>query len=520
MYKYIWLIFSLIIYGSSIAGIQPSLQNKSDQIKQGVAGTTTFEWDVTRNTGNVTWHYDPIIGGSADLVWRIYMHATIADPYITAGNGARPLLLESTMISSQVTNVTFFPPSPQPYPVVIFGSGGTYTTFYVNAVPYEGTFSLSTPSDYFHGNGGTVNLVGNTNNQFALSPIQWSNEIDFSAGPVSTGITIGPPPGAEPMWLGPGSDALHFNLQSFLWVNILTGPQGAFWNGGSMHLEQVHISAGDSAGELGTCHISLPLKGAYVYIQSVTNAIAMEIVKTLPTLNLDVQYVRGDHILQPTYQVSSGAYQLNIGDTTTITVTVNNNSQVVPLESGAVSLDIGSLAGKLNVLSVATIDVGNIDVGSSQDFNFLVEAAANGVVTPQANISDLGWGWPVPPDVVINRTVSIDTNLALGNATGIANGEGQSIPTKFALVQNYPNPFNPSTVIRYQLPDRTEVILTIFDISGREVRTLVKETLAAGKHSVTWNGTNNQGNRVSSGIYLYQLKAGNRSESRRMLLLK
>ena len=48
MYKYIWLIFSLIIYGSSIAGIQPSLQNKSDQIKQGVAGTTAFEWECFR----------------------------------------------------------------------------------------------------------------------------------------------------------------------------------------------------------------------------------------------------------------------------------------------------------------------------------------------------------------------------------------------------------------------------------------------------------------------------------------
>jgi len=515
MYKYIWLIFSLIIYGSSIAGSPSDIQHISDQIKQDVAGTTAFEWDVTRNTGNVTWHYDPTIGGSADLVWRIYMHATIADPYITAGNGARPLLLESTLISSQVTNVTFFPPSPAPYPVVIFGSGGTYTTFYVNAVPYEGTFSLSTPSDYFHGNGGTVNLVGNTNNFFALSPVQWSNEIDFSAGPLSTGITIGPPPGAEPMWLGPGSDTRHFNLQSYLWVNIITGPQGAFWNGGSMHLEQVHISAGDSAGELGTCHISLPLKGAYVYIQNATNAAAMEIVKTLPTLNLDVQYVRGDHILQPTYQVSSGAYQLNIGDTTTITVTVNNNSQVVPLEGGAVSLDIGSLAGKLNVLSPATIDVGTIDVGSSQDFNFLVEASANGVVTPQANISDLGWGWPVPPDVVINRTVSIDSNLVVGNATGISDDTGTNLPVKFALEQNYPNPFNPSTSIAFDLPRTSNVALKIYDMLGKEMATLVSDRLSAGSYSYEWEAKN-----FASGVYLYRLQAGNYVETRKMVLMK
>jgi len=93
-------------------------------------------------------------------------------------------------------------------------------------------------------------------------------------------------------------------------------------------------------------------------------------------------------------------------------------------------------------------------------------------------------------------------------------------PMGFTLLHNYPNPFNSSTTIRYQLPARMDVSLKIFDITGHEIRTLVKETLNAGEHSVTWNGTNNLGIPVSSGIYLYQLKAGNRTESRRMLLLK
>jgi plastocyanin len=103
-------------------------------------------------------------------------------------------------------------------------------------------------------------------------------------------------------------------------------------------------------------------------------------------------------------------------------------------------------------------------------------------------------------------------------ATSIEDGTNQL--EKFRLSQNYPNPFNPTTTIRYQLPERTEVSLKIFDITGHEVRTLVRERVVAGEHSVTWNGTNNQGNPVSSGVYLYQLKAGNRTESRRMLLLK
>jgi flagellar hook assembly protein FlgD len=88
------------------------------------------------------------------------------------------------------------------------------------------------------------------------------------------------------------------------------------------------------------------------------------------------------------------------------------------------------------------------------------------------------------------------------------------------LEQNYPNPFNPSTTIRYQLPEKSEVTLSIFDITGNEVRTLLKETLAAGEYSVTWNGANDQGIPVSSGVYLYRIQADNYTEAKRMILMR
>jgi spore coat protein A len=93
-------------------------------------------------------------------------------------------------------------------------------------------------------------------------------------------------------------------------------------------------------------------------------------------------------------------------------------------------------------------------------------------------------------------------------------------PNSYALEQNYPNPFNPTTEIRFQLPNNEKVELTIFNSLGQKVRTLVNENMAAGVHSFTWNGRDNFGNQVSSGIYIYKIEAGSFSQVKRMTLLK
>jgi hypothetical protein len=91
----------------------------------------------------------------------------------------------------------------------------------------------------------------------------------------------------------------------------------------------------------------------------------------------------------------------------------------------------------------------------------------------------------------------------------------QSIPTQFALQQNYPNPFNPTTQIRFDLPQAQHVRLRIFNALGQLVATLVDETRDAGSYTITWDARN-----VSTGLYLYQIKAGNFVETRKMLLMK
>ena len=94
------------------------------------------------------------------------------------------------------------------------------------------------------------------------------------------------------------------------------------------------------------------------------------------------------------------------------------------------------------------------------------------------------------------------------------------IPEKFYLHQNYPNPFNPVTTLRYDLPENGHVNITIYDMLGKEVKTLVQQSQTAGFKSAVWNGTDTNGKPVSAGIYLCQIQAGEYLQTKKMVLLK
>ncbi len=94
------------------------------------------------------------------------------------------------------------------------------------------------------------------------------------------------------------------------------------------------------------------------------------------------------------------------------------------------------------------------------------------------------------------------------------------LPSKFSLAQNYPNPFNSNTTIMFEIPEAANVEITIYDILGRRVTTLIDEKMSAGSHSRIWNGTNQAGQTISSGVYFYLLRSGDHSSAKKMLLLK
>ena len=110
--------------------------------------------------------------------------------------------------------------------------------------------------------------------------------------------------------------------------------------------------------------------------------------------------------------------------------------------------------------------------------------------------------------------------INMQNVTDIIEEEISSLPSKFELQQNYPNPFNPSTRISYQLPKVSEVTIKIFNSVGQEIRTLVNTLENAGYKSVLWNGKDDKNNSVTSGIYFYEIIAGDYRDLRKAVLLK
>ena len=98
--------------------------------------------------------------------------------------------------------------------------------------------------------------------------------------------------------------------------------------------------------------------------------------------------------------------------------------------------------------------------------------------------------------------------------------EEVELPDHFSLHQNYPNPFNPNTMLRYDLPELSFVTLTIYDLLGRTVITLVNRIEEPGYKSIVWNATDKLNRPVSAGVYLYRIEADNFRQTRKMILLK
>ena len=93
-------------------------------------------------------------------------------------------------------------------------------------------------------------------------------------------------------------------------------------------------------------------------------------------------------------------------------------------------------------------------------------------------------------------------------------------PAKYNLNNCYPNPFNPITTLRYDLPEDALVNITIYDMMGRVVKTIINDQQDAGFKSISWNAVNDYGKPVSAGIYLYQIKTEKFSQAKKMILLK
>lgn len=140
---------------------------------------------------------------------------------------------------------------------------------------------------------------------------------------------------------------------------------------------------------------------------------------------------------------------------------------------------------------------------------------------------------PSPPGQLI-RSIALDTSsgtriliggtlpgiYALDLVTSVEEDRDEQLPNIIELQQNYPNPFNPSTVIQFSLIQSQIVVLEIFDLLGSKVKTLIHSRMSSGMHSIVWDGTNEKGNEMTSGIYIYRLTAGTFIKSKKMILIQ
>jgi hypothetical protein len=116
--------------------------------------------------------------------------------------------------------------------------------------------------------------------------------------------------------------------------------------------------------------------------------------------------------------------------------------------------------------------------------------------------------------------VTGDDRVLLVNRYEYLSIAAEGVPLEFALHENYPNPFNPTTTLRFDLPEVSDITLTIYNMLGQKVRTFDYQNTSAGYHSVTWDATNDLGQQVGAGVYLYQLQTKDFVKTRKMVLLK
>ena len=166
------------------------------------------------------------------------------------------------------------------------------------------------------------------------------------------------------------------------------------------------------------------------------------------------------------------------------------------------------------------------DINTSDGSYVISHKNTNGVNNNEVWLYEVvngGHDWPgAYGNMDINSSEEIwnfFTNF-IDNSLGITNKNEIQKPNIFLLQQNYPNPFNPVTTLIYSLTEENMVKITVYDMLGRKVRTLVNAAREAGCWSVRWDATNDQGGPVSDGVYLYQIRTDKFSETKKMIFIK
>jgi subtilisin family serine protease len=230
---------------------------------------------------------------------------------------------------------------------------------------------------------------------------------------------------------------------------------------------------------------------------------------TGPSHNLQV-ILKGNGTIVAQYGTNAGDWQ------TDVTVGIEN-------ETGTDGLQVANgqayLHSEMAILYstgwLSTNPLGGvISPGGNQVVSVIFDATSLEVGTYNGSLVLSGYDAHQPVD-----NITIPVVFHVQNPDAVEEGISE-LPSEFALKQNYPNPFNPSTIIQFDLPKSGAVSIVVYNVLGQSVRTLVNSEQRAGYHTIIWDGADDAGMQVSSGTYFYILKAGDKSFTKKMTLVR
>ena len=243
----------------------------------------------------------------------------------------------------------------------------------------------------------------------------------------------------------------------------------------------------------------------------------VEIIDSLPVTNSDQLSGNGEFYFDE--------LEFNPGSSMQIPINLINGDNLLSFEMeceydpDALTIETIDWSNLISHFSIENNNtVGNFKVagmGTSPDGEEGVFGILNIQVNPNFN----------DPQTIVNVAYRINESEYVDNMTVVINNsslgvDSDAIPLAFNLYSNYPNPFNPTTSIKYDLPNKSMVNLTIYDVMGRKVMSLINDYKPAGSHSVQWNATNYLGEHVSAGMYIYIIQADDYRQVKKMILLK
>lgn len=202
-----------------------------------------------------------------------------------------------------------------------------------------------------------------------------------------------------------------------------------------------------------------------------------------------------------------------------IVVGVDSPNVLIPLSTYEITVSGEASSGPTQGLMMPGVFVHFYDRERGIIFRTITKADTVTFIPPFLTSRQYFYAW-VTDNFNLNDNIGAFQLRLRVLSTTVVESNAAEPARHFQLEQNYPNPFNPTTVINYQLPISSSVKLSIYSITGQLVRTLVDEQKSAGRHQVVWDGLNERGERLPSGIYLYRIEAGDFRATRRLALVK